>query len=114
MPDRHASERHTGAPPGNDGLVDKAEATSILGEQEAALRRVPYDALIQQYLNQPAGFEVTGASGRRYQVEVEAFWDSGEPGDLRVLVAIDDGGLRAFAPMTTGFIVASDGSFVGE
>ena len=96
------------------GLVDKAEATSILDEQAEALRRLTYDALVQQCLNQPTGFEVTGLSGKRYQVEVEAFWDTGKPGDLRVLVAIDDGGLRAFAPMTTDFIVASDGSFGGE
>jgi len=29
-------------------------------------------------------------------------------------VSIDDGGLRAFFPITDSFIVAQDGSFVGE
>ena len=28
--------------------------------------------------------------------------------------AIDDGGLRAFAPLSDDFIMAPDGSFVGE
>jgi len=46
---------------------------------------------------------------------VQAFWDSPrQPGNLRVIVAIDDGGWRAFRPLSADFIVASDGSFVGE
>ena len=35
--------------------------------------------------------------------------------NLRVIVTIDDGTFRAaFRPITKGFIVAPDGSFVGE
>jgi hypothetical protein len=57
---------------------------------------------------------MVGVSGTRYQVEITAFWDSGKPGNLRVLAAIDDGGWRAFKPLSTDFIMAPDGSFVGE
>lgn len=57
---------------------------------------------------------VVAESGVQYQVDVQAFWDSRQPGNLRVIVAIDDGGWRAFKPISTDFIVASDGSFVGE
>jgi len=35
-------------------------------------------------------------------------------GDVRVLVAVDDGGMYAFKPLTDSFILAPDGSFVGE
>ncbi len=57
---------------------------------------------------------VAGASGERYQVQVQVFWDARPGGDVRVMAAIDDGGLRAFVPLTASFILAPDGSFVGE
>jgi hypothetical protein len=34
--------------------------------------------------------------------------------NIRVLASIDDGGTRAFHPVTCDFIKAPDGSFVGE
>jgi hypothetical protein len=55
-----------------------------------------------------------GESGTRYQAEIEVVWDDKRDGNLRVFAAIDDGGWRAFAPLTNSFIVAPDGSFVGE
>ena len=58
--------------------------------------------------------EVDGSSGRWYQIETSVFWDGAKDRDLRVIVSIDDGGWRAFAPMTDDFIMAPDGSFVGE
>ncbi len=57
--------------------------------------------------------EVKGPSGTEYQIESLAVWDSKPEGDLRIFVSIDDGGLRAIVPMTEGFIVRPDGSFVG-
>jgi hypothetical protein len=53
-------------------------------------------------------------SGTPYQVEAEAFWDSTKEGDLRVIVKVDDVGWRAFVPLSEDFILAPDGSFVGE
>jgi hypothetical protein len=50
-----------------------------------------------------------------YQVEIQARWDSGQPPDLRVIVGVDDGGLRSsFWPVDRTFIITSDGSFIGE
>jgi hypothetical protein len=80
----------------------------------AALRAEGYEALLTRFLNSSELTEVTGASGRTYQVEVQGFWDSGEPGDLRVRAAVDDGGIRAFSPRVRDFIIAPDGKFVGE
>ena len=58
--------------------------------------------------------EVVEASGVRYQVEVQGVWDNKDETNLRVIVSVDDRGLRAIAPITDDFIVASDGSFIGE
>ncbi len=58
--------------------------------------------------------EVTGPSGVRYQIEVQAFWDDQPEGNIRVLGGIDDGGVRAYFPLCTDFIKAPSGAFIGE
>jgi hypothetical protein len=94
--------------------VDKHEAHAILAEQISALRRRSYEELRTSLLNDSETFELVGASGTKYQVELQAHWDSGKGGPLRVFALIDDGGWRSFKPMGEDFIVAPDGSFVGE
>ncbi|MEI2731013.1 MAG: hypothetical protein V9G08_03230 [Dermatophilaceae bacterium] len=48
-------------------------------------------------------------------VSIDAFWDNPKRKDnLRVALSIDDGGRRAFMPLTESFIVAPDGTFIGE
>jgi hypothetical protein len=76
------------------------------------LRATSYDDL-RKYFDEEHK-EVAGPSGTEYQIETLAVWDSRSEGDLRIVVSIDDGGLRAIAPMTDGFIMHPDGSFVGE
>jgi hypothetical protein len=49
-----------------------------------------------------------------YQVETQAFWDESDQKNLRVTLSIDDGGWRSFGPVSDGFIVAPNGTFVGE
>ena len=57
---------------------------------------------------------MTAASGVRYQIELQAFWDDKRAKNLRLIGAIDDGGWSSYLPLTDNFIVARDGSFVGE
>ena len=82
----------------------------------AELRRQPYETLLARYLNESDNRGVVAESGVQYQVEVQAFWDTpSQPGNLRMIIAIDDGGSRTFSrPLSADFIVASDGTFVGE
>jgi hypothetical protein len=93
-------------------IVNTAEARQLLAAKLAELRRRSYSDLLR--LMEPEGLEVAGPSGVTYQLEVEAFWDDEPQRNLRVLASIDDGGWRAFHPLTDDFIVAPDGSFVGE
>jgi hypothetical protein len=44
----------------------------------------------------------------------DLYWDGERGGNVRVISTIDDGGLRAFVPLSDSFIKAADGSFVGE
>jgi hypothetical protein len=89
------------------------EARSLLRPIVAGLRAKSREELLK-LLDQPESFTVTASSGTDYQIEVEAFWDRKADGDLRVMVLIDDGGRSAFKPINDDFIVAPDGTFVGE
>ena len=60
--------------------------------------------------------EVRGPSGTEYQIEINVMWDShGDRIDIRVMGAIDDGRLPgALLPLCDSFILAPNGSSVGE
>jgi len=94
--------------------MDTREAEVLLHDFTARLRHRSYDRLVARYLNQSEHHSIGGPSGTEYQLEVQAWWDDGQPGNMRVIVAIDDGGWSAFKPMSIDFIMAPDGSFVGE
>ena len=94
--------------------MDEGEARSLATARLDALRAVPYAGLVDRLAGRVETDEVVGPSSARCQVEVQAVWDRREGENLRVIVSVDDGGLRAFAPVTEDFIVRPDGSFVGE
>jgi hypothetical protein len=94
--------------------VDTAEARAIARARARELRKLPWAELRDRYLDSEEHAEVVGATGATYQVETFAVWDGAKEGDLRVFVAVDDGGWRAFSPLNECFIIAPDGSFVGE
>jgi hypothetical protein len=78
------------------------------------LRAETYESLVERLLDKRETFELVGASGTHYQVVLQAFWDDKLQGHIRVVAAIDDGGWRAFLPITDDFILLPDGSFMGE
>ncbi|MEX0754888.1 MAG: hypothetical protein WD556_07180 [Actinomycetota bacterium] len=93
--------------------MDTTEAVNLLSARVAELRTLGYESLLE-YLT-PENRRVEGDSGKEYQIETQAFWDSGQRHkNLRVIAAIDDGGIRALSPLTDDFIISPDGHFVGE
>ena len=93
---------------------NKLEAREVLAVQLTALRQLSYEQLVERLLDREETFDVAGPSGTQYQVELQAFWDARPNDVLHVLVSVDDGGWRAFVPLTDSFLVAPDGSIVGE
>ena len=93
--------------------MDKKEARRILEEQLEGYRELYYKELTK-LIGTVETFQVVGDSGTQYQLEIQAFWDDRPNGNLRVLGSIDDGGLRAFVPLSVDFILAPDGTFIGE
>lgn len=91
--------------------MSRHEARDILARRVAELRQESYETLKAKWLDRPDCEQVAGDNGKEYGVEVEAFWDDPrDPGNLRVVVSVGD----SLLPPTDGFIVAPDGTFVGE
>jgi hypothetical protein len=93
--------------------MDNGEAAAVLRGHLDGYRQRAYSELIG-LRGRPQTAELRGASGSSYQVEVEVHWDDKPGGAVRVLASIDDGGLRSLRPITQDFILAPDGTFVGE
>ena len=93
--------------------MNKTEALRALHGQLQPWRERSWMDLCKE-VGQLQRFEVTAESGTRYQGEVQVFWDDEPGGAIRVMASIDDGGWRAFVPLTEDFILAPDGTFVGE
>ncbi len=75
--------------------AEKSEARLLAEDALSRLRDIPYDQLVSRYHGSPEYRAEVGPSGTEYQVEVQAFWDDREGGNLRVIVSIDDGGWRS-------------------
>ena len=94
--------------------MDKQEARSLLTDHLGLYRTRSYADLVAM-IGQDDCVEIAGPSGERYQIEYGMIWDSKPGGNIRVMLSIDDGTFRAaFSPLTADFIMAPDGTFVGE
>ena len=93
--------------------MDKAEAQSLLSQELSRYRELPYAELFS-LIDHSETVERTAPSGVNYQIEMQVFVDDVSLQTLRVMGSIDDGGWRAFSPLSDDFILAPDGSFVGE
>lgn len=84
--------------------MDKDEARRLALERLGELRELSWSEL-RRFVDEPENVDITGASGVTYQVETTAVWDT-KPGEtLYVIVTVDDGGWRAFLPLTESFMV---------
>ena len=87
--------------------MDREEALRLLKAKLGEYRRLSH-AEAAAKIGTELAVEVTGPSGITYQIEIQITWD-GEPlGDVRMLGAIDDGGWRAFLPLTCDVLIRRD------
>jgi hypothetical protein len=99
----------------DDVGVNEQEATRLADELLAELRAEDFESL-ERRIGEPEWRQIDGTDAVTYRAQVQTFWDDvRERRNLRVMVAVDDGS-RGFIvrPITRDFIVAPDGSFVGE
>jgi hypothetical protein len=97
--------------------MDEAEARAIVDRRVAQLREQSYEELKDTWLHHADSEDHTGADGTWYQLEITAIWDKAwwdrrnKAGHLAVVVSIDAEGWHGIDEM---FVIAPDGSFVGE
>ncbi len=63
---------------------------------------------------EPINYEYKNAIGILYQIEIQAYWDDKPNENIRVMGSIDDGGWRAFSPLSDDFIKSPNNEFIGE
>jgi hypothetical protein len=88
-------------------------ARAIAEDMLKELRKLSYGELAK-LVGEVSCDRIKRPDGEEYQVETEARWDSKTGGDIRVIVAVDGPGASAFIPLTETFIMAANGSFIGE
>ena len=93
--------------------MNALEAREVLAAQLAIWRQQSYAALSIQ-IGVCSHAEIRGSSGTMYQIEITPEWDDQPKGVIRVLGCVDDGGMRAFVPLTDDFLIGPDGQFVDE
>ncbi len=91
--------------------MDRAEAKLILARELTEFAARPYDELVAS-IKQTDVKNVVGESGANYQIEFDVIWDSKPDGNLRIMASIDDGGWRAFFPLTDSLIMKPDGTLL--
>ena len=93
--------------------MDNFEATALLKAHLKTYRSRTYTELAA-LMGDPQIAQLKGPSGVEYTVEIDTHWDDRVGGNVRVIGSIDDGGWRAFLPLCDSFIMAPDGTFIGE
>ncbi len=86
--------------------MDKAEATKILSAHLAEYRTRSFAELARLVADHDIRcVNAAGETGTNYQIEIQCLWDSEPGGAIRVIGTVDDGGWRAFVPITDDFVV---------
>ena len=86
--------------------MDKSEARKVLEEQLAQFAGRTHSELVPLVeARSIETCEVRGESGATYQIEFQFFWDDHACDTIRVMGSIDDGGLRAFFPLTDSLLI---------
>ena len=89
--------------------MDEEIAYALIEAELGRLQRLSYAALTR-LIGKVEMKKLVGEDGKTYQLEIQAFWDSKKGADVRLIVAADDGGWRAFKPLTGDFFMRPDGS----
>ena len=93
--------------------MDKNEARAIAEKDLEFYRAMSYEEIARKIGN-AASFERVSEKGEKYQIEFDFFYDGFEETDIRVVGMVSYSLWTDFSPVSSDFIIAPDGTFVGE
>jgi len=70
--------------------VNEDEARSLLARRLQILRMLPYEELVERFLDQAETYEAVGPTGTSYRVEISGRWED-DRGIIQVIGSIEDG-----------------------
>ena len=79
-------------------------AATVIEHELRELKGQPYQT-IRDLIGHPLSKRVLGVDGAPYNVEIVAAWDDKPEGAIRVMVSVDNGGWRAFFPLTDSVLI---------
>jgi len=88
------------------GWRNQAEARAELARLVKEHQSLSYNGWVQR-IGQTKRVEFTSRTGIWYQARIEPVWDDKPGGAVRVLFAIDDGGVGAYHPLTESLLLNS-------
>jgi hypothetical protein len=83
--------------------MNKQEATKLLQDELGFYQNKTYAELVS-LINEEFVYERQGPSGIQYQIEILIMWDLTPNRAILILGSIDDGGWRAFMPLTESIV----------
>ena len=93
--------------------MNKEEAVEIAEKELEKFRALSYEEIASK-IGKQENFEYSTEKGEPYRVEVDVFYDDSEDQNIRVISMISYSFWTDISPVSSGFIVAPDGRFVGE
>lgn len=87
-------------------------AFTLIKAEIQRLSQLTYFELVRRIGIQTS--RILGEDGKLYQVETEVRWSSTKNQDIKVIVAVDDGGRSALKPLIGGFVMQRDGTVLRE
>ncbi len=84
--------------------MDRIEATAILRQHLDRLEALGYEEL-RARIGDLEVLAAHGKTGVEYQLELTVLWDRKPNAVIRILGTIDDGGLRAFFPLSDSTLI---------
>jgi len=88
--------------------MNREIAKSILAQELDGTKKIGYIKLAERIGGQPITRDLVASDGKSYQLEINIFWDSEKNGPIRLMGCVDDGGWRAFMPLTISDLVCPE------
>ncbi len=93
--------------------MDKSEAHAVAEKELESYRSVPYEKLFL-LLNTQESFERVSEKNEVYQIEFDFMFDDHDQKTIRVWAIVSYSFWTDFVPVSTSFIIAPNGDFIGE